>query len=78
MIRAVHSRCVNTVMIIGKYAFLGGYGKDCASALRGPGDRVLFSEDQATEDRFVFSVGHGVPASGPQYDVYFVPVSFMR
>ena len=44
MVRAVHCRSVNTVMILGKRALLCGYGKDCASAPRGPGSRMLFSE----------------------------------
>ena len=65
-------------MIGVKRALLCGYDKDCASALRGPGARMLVAEyvpfcalqacleDQASHDRFVFTVGHGVLVSGLQ------------
>ena len=67
---------MNTVLFVGKRALVCGYGKDCASALC----FLFFAEcdpfcslqacfeDQASEDRFVFPVGHGVivPTSGLQ------------
>ena len=51
--------CVSALTIFGERASAYGYSKDCASALCGPGARMLFAEPvqagfegQVSDDRF--------------------------